>query len=330
MFVFFSLTRNTFRECLREPVFFLILISALLLIFSFPLFTFFTFNLQVWAILESSMATTMFLGFVAAVICSNTCIHRETKNGTLLLLLSKPVSRFTFLLAKVAGIGGAMIIFAVICTTASMTMVLASMNPFLFDSNIMLSFAGVCAACCIFGAARNFFTGASFAENAVLALFLALPGYYAICYKYLGSRLAMIDPHEAQAFTLVPFSTMLPAMLLLLLALILMSMITTATALHFSFLNNLVLTTVLFLGGLTASPWLRERYGEESLWANLCGTLLPNWQNFWMAYPVSHDITIPLHYVGWMTLYVVFYGMIWIIWAGVFFHSTELAKDSRI
>ncbi len=330
MFVFFSLTRNTFRECLREPVFFLILASALLLIFSFPLFTFFTFNLQVWAILESSMAATLFLGFVAAVICSNTCIHRENQNGTLLLLLSKPVSRLTFLLAKVAGIAGCMIVFSVICSVAAMTMVLSSASPFLVDSHVLVPFALVCVVCCIYGAARNFFSGASFAENAVLALFLALPVYYAVIYNILQSRIQAIDPHEAAGLTVVLYTAMLPAMLLLLLAIVLMGIITTATALHFSFLNNLVLAAGLFLGGLTASSWLREQLGEDSFLANLCGVLLPAWQNFWMAYPVSHDTAIPFPYVGWMALYVVFYGMIWVVWAGIMFHSTELAKDSRI
>ena len=330
MFVFFSLTRNTFRECLREPVFFLILASALLLIFSFPLFTFFTFNLQVWTILESSMATTMFLGFIAAVICSNTCIHRETTNGTLLLLLSKPVSRFIFLLAKVVGIAGGMSVFAVICSIAAMTVVLASASSFLVDPYVLLSFAAVCVVCGIFGAARNFFSGASFAENAILAMFLALPVYYAVIYNILQHRVQLIDPHEVESLTFVPCTAMLPAMLLLLLAIVLMGIITTSTALHFSFLNNLVFTVLLFLGGLTASTWLREELGEDSFWANLCGVLLPAWQNFWMAYPVSHDIAIPLPYVGGMALYVVFYGIIWVIWAGVIFHSTELAKDSRI
>lgn len=330
MFVFFSLTRNTFRECLREPVFFLILASALLLILSFPLFTFFTFNLQVWAILESSMAATMFLGFIAAVICSDACMHREAKNGTLLLLLSKPVSRFTFLLAKVAGIAGCMIVFSVICAIASMTMVLASANPFLVDNYVLLPFVGVCVACGIFGAGRNFFSGASFAENTIYSLFLALPVFYAIMYNILKSRIHQIDPHEIQGLTFVPCSTLLPAMLLLLLAIVLMSMITTATAQRFSLLTNLVFTAVLLLGGLTANAWFRERLGEDSFWADLCGVLFPAWQNFWMAYPVSHDIAIPLPYVGWMALYVVFYGMIWVIWAGVLFHGSELAKDSRV
>lgn len=328
--VFFSLTRNTFRECLREPVFFLILASTLLLVLSFPLFTFFAFDRQIWTILESSMAAVMFLGFAAAVICTNSCVQREMKNGTLLLLLSKPVSRFTFLLAKVTGITGAMIVFSVICCTAVMTVVLASISPFLFDAKVMLSFFGVCILCLIFGAARNYFTGASFTENTIFALLPALPAYYAIFYSILQSRLGRMDSHDTVSLTFVNFSEQLPVMLLLLLAIVLMGIITTATALHFSFLSNLVFCTILFLGGLLVGPWSQALFGSESFRGDLFSTLLPNWQLFWMAYPVSEGTAIPLSYAGWMTLYVIAYGMIWVIWAGVTFQCTELAKDSRV
>ena len=330
MSVFFSLTRNTFRECLREPVFFLILASTLLLVLSFPLLTFFSFDRQIWTILESSMAAVLFLGFAAAVICTNTCVQREMKNGTLLLLLSKPVSRFTFLLAKVVGIAGCMIVFSVICCTTVMTVILASISPFLFDAKVMLVFFGVCILCLVFGAARNYFTGASFTENTIFAMLPALPVCYGVFYQILQSRLNMMDPHDTVSLTFVHFSEQLPVMFLLLLAIVLMGIITTATALHFSFPGNLVFCTILFLGGLLIGPWIQSLFGSGSFWGGLFSALLPNWQLFWMAYPVSEGTAIPASYVGLMTLYVIVYGTIWVIWAGVTFQGTELAKDSRV
>ena len=330
MSVFFSLTRNTFRECLREPVFFLILASTLLLVLSFPLLTFFSFDRQIWTILESSMAAVLFLGFAAAVICTNTCVQREMKNGTLLLLLSKPVSRFTFLLAKVAGIAGGMIVFSVICCTAVMIMSLASISPYLFDSKVLLTFFAVCAVCCVFGAVRNYFSGASFTENAILALLLAMPLFYLIFYHILLNRIGSLDAHASAGLTFVHFTTILPSMLLLLLAIVLMGMISTAMALHFSFASNLVFCSALFLVGLVAGQWIKSVFGAGSFWGGLLSSLLPNWQLFWMAYPLSNETAVPASYVGWMTLYVVVYGMIWVIWAGVTFQCTELAKDSRV
>lgn len=328
MSVFFTLTRNTFRECLREPVFFLILASTLLLILSFPLFTFFAFHRQLWTILESSMAATLFLGFAAAVICSNACIQREMKNGTLLLLLSKPVSRFTFLLAKVTGIAGGMIVFSLISCTACMLITLAVINPYSFDTPLLLSFLGTLAACCLFGAGRNYFSGASFTENSIFAMLLGIPLCYVIFYNMFLGQINELPPEQASTVTFVPFLDILPVMVLLLLAILLMGAISTALALRLSFLGNMICCLILFLAGLVVSPWLKGNWGD-GFFTGLINALIPNWQHFWMSYPLSHETTIPASYVGMMAIYAVVYGAIWILWAGVSFQCTELAKDSR-
>lgn len=275
------------------------------------------------------MAATLFLGFAAAVICTNTCIQREMKNGTMLLLFSKPVSRITFLLAKVSGITGGMIVFSVICCVTTMIMVLASTSPYLSDFRIILSFVGVCVACCIFGAVINYIFGTSFSECTILSLLVTLPVFYLCFYQLLQGWLSQMPAEEAEMLTLVPFSSLLSAMLLLLLAIVLMGMITTAAALHLSFLSNLVFCAVLFIAGLTVSPLIKEQFGEDSILSGLLCALIPNWQQFWMSYPLSCGTIIPGSYVGWMALYVLVYGMIWVIWAGVSFQSSELAKDSR-
>lgn len=329
MSVFFALTRNTFRECLRERVFFLILASTLLLIISFPVLTFFAFHMQAWAVLESSMAAILVMGFLAAVICSNASLRQETQTGTLLLLLSKPVSRFTFLLAKVAGIAGAMVIFVLICGTAAMTMTLTTVSTFNVDTKVLLPFFGLCAACFIYGGIRNYYSGVSFSENTIYSLLLTTPLYYLIFYLFLCGRVAMLPETTRAGMVLIPCSELLPAMFLLLLAIMLMAMISTALALRFSFLTNLICCFLLFLMGLVANPWIREQFGSDSFIGNLLCTLIPNWQHFWMAYPLSKQIIIPAGYVGSMIIYVICYGALWITWAGVSFQCAELAKDSR-
>lgn len=112
MAVFHQLTLNAFRECLREPVYFLTLIVAVLLIGAMPATTLFVFRQQLWMVLDNALALTLLLGFIAAVLCSTHCIRREMTNGTVLLLLSKPVSRISFIASKVIGIDVAMAVFA--------------------------------------------------------------------------------------------------------------------------------------------------------------------------------------------------------------------------
>lgn len=330
MIVFYQLTRNTFRECLREPVFFLILATALFLIASFPVCTFFSFQRQLWTVLESCMAATMFLGFTAAILSANTCVRREMQNGTMLLLLSKPVSRVTFIVAKAAGIMGAMLVFSVICCTATALMTLVSINAFQFDQGTLLIFLLICACCGIYGAVRNYLSGASFPEHCTLALFLTLPVYYLILYRYLYAQVLRLGPEEINMVTFVPFSGLFPVLMLLVLAILLMGMIAAAMATRFSFLTNLIFCLGIFLGGLVSGPGLKALFGKGSFLAALSNALIPNWQHFWMANPLVHGYQVPGAYVLWMLLYVFIYGSLWILWAGAGFYDTELAKDSRI
>ena len=59
MFTIFRLSMNACRECLREPVFYLMLLAALIMIGLFPYFAMFVFRQQIRLVCDSSMATTM-------------------------------------------------------------------------------------------------------------------------------------------------------------------------------------------------------------------------------------------------------------------------------
>ena len=115
MFTIFRLSMNACRECLREPVYYLMLLAALIMIGLFPYFSMFVFRQQIRLVCDSSMATTMLFGLFAAVLCSARTISREMKNGTVLLLMSKPVSRFAFVISKVIGILVSLTIFVLVC-----------------------------------------------------------------------------------------------------------------------------------------------------------------------------------------------------------------------
>ena len=104
MLNFFKIAANTFKESVREPIYALLLMCAVLLIANFPFVAIFVFYDQVKLVVDSSMATTMLFGLFAAVLCSSNTVSREMRDGTVLLLFSKPVFRSTFILAKIAGI----------------------------------------------------------------------------------------------------------------------------------------------------------------------------------------------------------------------------------
>ena len=78
----YQVAKNTFREALREPIFLLVLLSALCLIGLFPVFSMFVFRAQERLVVDSAMATTMLFGWGIAVLISSYAISREIDNGT--------------------------------------------------------------------------------------------------------------------------------------------------------------------------------------------------------------------------------------------------------
>jgi len=96
---FFRIILIYVRE-LREPIFFILLVTALVLIGHFPSMSLFVFREQIKLVIDSAMATTLVFGLFAAVLCASHTVSREMRNGTALLLLSKPVYRSSFILAK--------------------------------------------------------------------------------------------------------------------------------------------------------------------------------------------------------------------------------------
>jgi hypothetical protein len=56
---------------------------------------------------DSTLAVTLFAGLLGSVLCASNSLAREIRTGTALAVLSKPVGRMSFLLAKYAGLAAA-------------------------------------------------------------------------------------------------------------------------------------------------------------------------------------------------------------------------------
>ena len=105
----FKIAFNAFRESLREPVYCLMLLAALFFISAYPALAVFSFSQQLKLVIDSSMATGLLFGLVVAVLCAGSTVAREMRNGTVLLLMSKPVARWSFILGKILGVAAAVI-----------------------------------------------------------------------------------------------------------------------------------------------------------------------------------------------------------------------------
>lgn len=318
MWNLFKIAVNAFRESLREPVYFLMLLAALLLIGHYPWATIFVFSEQLKLVVDSSMATSLIFALVVAVLCASHTVAREMRNGTVLLLLSKPVHRWSFILGKIFGIVSAASLFAALCNIAAVIAVYIATDQFRMELHLYYGFLGVLAAGCIAGMAANFWRGSSFSEISAYVMTVLILAFAVVCFfTQEHPTLSLWD--LGKALLLVNFSVLA------------MATIAVVAATRLDIVPNLCICTVIFFLGLVSSYLFQRTTDSDAL--NLifsfCYAVLPNWQFFWLADAVAVNRPIPWSYVMGSAVYVVLYVLLACLWGVALFQNKEAAGDSR-
>ena len=318
MFNFFHIADNTFKESIREPIYFLMLLCAVILIGHFPSMALFVFSEQLKLVVDSSMATSMLFGLLSAVLCASHTVSREMRNGTVLLLMSKPVSRAAFILAKIAGIVTAATLFTLICNLAAYVSVYIAVDQFRLDMTAYALFIVVIAVSCIVGMAANFWKGSSFSAVSTVALAAMMPLFVILC--------AATKEHPA-----IEMEDLTMALLLIQLAVIAMSTLAVVFATRLDMVANLTLCSAFFFLGLVSGYLFSRDTGSEVLNGifGILYAILPNWQYFWLADAIAANRPIPASYVAWAAGYAALYVSICVMWALAIFQNKEIAGDIR-
>ena len=314
---FFHVARNTLRECLREPIFFILLGSAIAVIGLFPSVSLYTFREQIKLVIDSSMATTMVFGLITAVLSASYTITREMQNGSVLLLLSKPVHRWSFILAKMTGICAVLTVFVFICSCATLVSLRVARDQFQLDLFALYSYFGVIILSMAWGMFRNYYAGKSFASSTVLFLSVALP-FYLLLLRFIPVEGSVPKMH----------TEVIPALILIFFAVWIMGAVTVTLSAKLNMTANLLISSVIFFIGLVSDYLLGGSAGQPSL-STVLYALIPNWQFFWLADALANKKSIPWEYVSWTGLYTLFYIMLCSIIAVTLFSDREIAENVR-
>ena len=314
---FFHIARNTFRECVREPVFFLLFLGAIVIIGLFPSLALFVFREQVKLVIDSSMATTLLFGLLAAVFSASNSVAREIANGTALLLLSKPVARWSFILAKLAGIVLALTMFVFACNLSTLISLRVAKDQFELDYSTFYIYYGAIIAGLCWGAFRNFYARKSFPAASLGAISLLLPlTFLIVAYIPVGDRLERVH------------TEVFPALILLFFAVWVMVSITVMLSAKLDVVANLLVSSILFFSGLVADFFWGGSAGTFSL-AGFLYVVIPNWQFFWMADALANKQVIPWEYIAWTAVYVLFYISVCTVIAVTLFSDKEIGENVR-
>src|ERR1700722_3035972 len=105
---FITIAVNAFMELVRQPGFLLLMTGSA--VFEIFLATpyYFGFGDEPKLVKNSALAVMLLAGLFGAVLSASASLAREIRSGTALAVLSKPVGRAQFLLAKFTGLAMAL------------------------------------------------------------------------------------------------------------------------------------------------------------------------------------------------------------------------------
>src|SRR5437667_13709 len=117
---FVTIAVNAFMELVRQPVF--LLLTTCSAAFEIFLATpyYFAFGDEPKLVKNSVLAVMLLSGLFGAVLSASASLARELRTGTALAVLSKPVGRAQFLLAKYAGVALALTLMTVVNLIAAL------------------------------------------------------------------------------------------------------------------------------------------------------------------------------------------------------------------
>ena len=101
-----AIARNTFTELVRQKVFYVLMIFALLVIGNSAFMAKFSFQEQFQMLKDISLGAMSVFGSLIAILATANFLPKDMEDRTIYTILAKPVPRFSYLLGKLCGIFG--------------------------------------------------------------------------------------------------------------------------------------------------------------------------------------------------------------------------------
>lgn len=256
---FATIATNAFMELVRQTVFLVLLsLSAAFIIFLANVY-YFALGDDPKLTKDSILAVIFLTGLFGAVLSAAASVAHELRSGTALAVLSKPVGRFTFLLAKFAGVAAALTLLTYTNLVAAL---MASKLAFTSygEPNLpaLAIFAGAMLLGFAVGGFNNFFLGRPFVSDSVFALTVTLTLALFAIDLAIESRFQFAEGYESRIDP-----RLIPAVLLILFALWMLAGLAIACATRLDLIPTLAVCSALFVLGLM-SDYLFGRRAEPA------------------------------------------------------------------
>jgi hypothetical protein len=290
---------NTFLETIRQPIFGVVLATTLLMMMLNVSLAAYTLDDDDKLLTELGLSTLLLSGLFLASFSATSVLTREVEVKTVLTVISKPVSRWVFILGKYLGLVGGLAVAYYISTLAFVFClqhkVLQSSADTWHQPVLALGLGGAIFSAIVAGI-RNYVTGKEFITTA-LTVGTPLLTVRAVFTFFLGRQ------WEWQGFEL---GLVTPPVLLAIFLVFCTVMVLAAIALAASTRVGQVMTLTICLGTLVVgliTDYLLSSLAQVSMWANILYRHIPNFSVFWIIEAVNNEQGIPVLYAGYVTVY---------------------------
>jgi hypothetical protein len=318
-----TIAANAFMELVRQPIFLLLMTGSVLFEIFLAVPYYFAFGEEPKLVDNSTLAVMFLSGLFGAVLSASSSLAREIRTGTALAVLSKPVGRAQFLLAKFAGLAAAL---AVLTYVNMVGVLLASRMAFdaygktdlpaigIFGGGILLAYA--------LAGFSNFFLRRPFVSDAVFAMLVFTTLAAFLVFRFTTQE-STLDTAATVNWNL------LPAGILILFALWILAAVALACSTRFDTIPTLAICSAIFLVGLMSDYFFGRAASHAGhpnvIWfastgsnflsvlqswvASILYTIIPNWQLFWLADAIeTGKSTFHWDYIAKAFVYTVCYA----------------------
>ncbi len=306
-------------ELIRQPIYLVLMISSSVFMLTLASLYYVGAGEDPSMVLGGVLATIFLIGLFTAVLGASLSVGEEIESGTALAVLSKPVGRISFILAKFSALAMAL---GLQCYTGCLAALLSSRMAFdeygspdypafvIFGTGIVLA--------CVIGVCINFFVMKPFTGPTVISLVICLSIAF-IAANYVDKEWG------PQPFGNEIDWRMIQAVALIWLALCSIAGVAIACSTRLTLIPTLVCCLVLFLLGLVSDHFFGTQAEQGAYWAKFLYAMIPNWQQFWMADALANGNTLPWSYLAKCIQYVAGILVITLGSAILLFENRELS-----
>jgi len=287
-----AIAKNTFVETLRQPVYAIILATALLLFLVSPSLSMYTMDDDNKLLRELGLSTLFLASLFVAIFSASGAVALEMENKTIMTVLTKPVQRPIFVVAKFVGVVAAVALGHYLCTIGLLMTIrhgVLETASATHDWTVVGAATVVVVATILLSAFFNYAYDWKFSSTAIVVA--SILATFAMVFLALIDRDWQFNPAKNGINMLDIYGS-----ILLFLAAVVIAALAVAISTRFNIVVTLSACVGVFLLGLV-SDFVFGRFADAHLWARVGRFLVPNLQVFWISDAIYEGTVVQFKYI---------------------------------